>query len=56
MIPQHPLPALRNLSSSKRQATGVWAKENVDLIRSDEALGQCSTLRRLTCIVVRRQA
>jgi hypothetical protein len=56
MIPQHALRVLGNLRSSERQATGVRAEQNIDLIHSDEALGQCGTLRWLTRVIVRRQA
>jgi hypothetical protein len=56
MIPQQTLRAIGNLCGSERQATGVRAEQDINLILSDEALGQDATLLRVTRIVVRRQA
>jgi hypothetical protein len=56
MIPQYTLEAIGNLCSSERQAAGVWAEQNIDLILSGEALSQDATLLRVTRVVVRRQA
>ena len=52
MIPQHPLRAMGNLCGSERQAARVRAEQDIDLILSDEALGQEATLRRVTRVVV----
>jgi hypothetical protein len=56
MIPQHTLQALGNRRGSVRQTARVRAEQDIDLILSDQALGQRSALFRLTRVVVGRQA